>query len=210
MFQGVLLNNQNESIMYKSIIYSLIFLGTTCGQTKITETETVQNLALKTKTETSNYMEFNGNPLFISDTYDIELSIEKIGNNGYQLVTEIILKNDSYFVSPHSKVAYKGRFSSGLQKNANLEMTNNIIEIPRSVEEIDPHPFVNGPVNWVRENTTYTQPLKLNTNSDFEVSGLIKFTIEPRCSLEKIGYTIRYKSGNMTVQILQGCQIIEL
>lgn len=209
MFQLVLLTNQNELIMYKSVIYSLIFLSTACIQTKTMNTESNQELATLTDNENQNSLEFNGNPLFITDPYDIKLSIKETENSGYQLVTEIILKNDSYFVSPHSKVAYKGRFSSDLQKNKNLEMINKIIETPRTVEEIDPHPFVNGPVNWVRENTTYRQPLKLHTDSDFEVSGLIKFTIEPRCSLEKIGYTISYKNGKMSVKILKGCQIVD-
>ncbi|WP_048331534.1 hypothetical protein [Bizionia psychrotolerans] len=196
--------------MYKSIICSLIFLSTGCSQTKTIESETTQDVALKTETEAVKIKEFNGNPLFISDPYDLEITIEKTENNNYELVTEIILKNDSYFVSPHSTVAYKGRFSSKLQKSNHVKMVEPIVEIPRSVEEIDPHPFVDGPVNWVRENTTYRQPLVINTNSDFEVSGLIKFTIEPRCSLEKIGYTINHKDGEMTVKVLQGCQITEL
>lgn len=196
--------------MYKSIICSLIFLSTACSQTKTIDNVSTQDVALKTETETTTIPKFNGNPLFISDPYDLELSIEKTENNTYQLVTNIILKNDSYFVSPHSKVAYKGRFSSKLQQNKNLDMIDTIIETPRSVEEIDPHPFVNGPVNWVRQNTIYKQPLEINSETDFEVSGLIQFTIEPRCSMEKIGYTISYKSGEMTVKVLQGCQIVEL
>lgn len=55
----------------------------------------------------------------------------------------------------------------------------------------------------MRENTTYKQALKVNSETDFKVSGLIQFTIEPRCSLEKIGY----KSGSISVIKLLGCQI---
>ncbi len=198
-------------MIHKSIIYAVIFLSMACSsQTDTTESKTSQEVALKTDSEHSNYIPLNGNPLFVADLYDLELTIEKTENNTYQLVTDIVLKNDAYFVSPHSKVASTGRYTSGLQKNKYIKMIETILETPRSVEEIEQTPKGNNYVNLVRENTTYKQPLEINSEMDFEVSGLIKFTIEPKCALEKIPFVITYKDGDMSVKVMPGCFKTEL
>ncbi len=135
-------------MIHKSIIYAVIFLSMACSsQTETTESKTSQEVALKTDSEHSNYIPLNGNPLFVADLYDLELTIEKTENNTYQLVTDIVLKNDAYFVSPHSKVAS---------------------------------------------------------------TGIVQFTIEPKCALEKIPFGITYKDGDMSVKVMPGCFITEL
>jgi hypothetical protein len=73
-------------------------------------------------------------------------------------------------------------------------------EIPRSVEVIDNHPFVNGPINWVHEKTTYKYPLIVNSNEDFTVGGKIIFVIEPKCTLEEIPLFFKQKEGVLTVE----------
>lgn len=76
-----------------------------------------------------------------------------------------------------------------------------LIETPPSVEEYDPHPFVNGYVNWVRENTSYQQQIKRLSDGTFVVKGFVQFTIEPRCTLEKIPFFIKYNQSDMRVEV---------
>lgn len=135
------------------------------------------------------------------ELYTIDFDIKKLDTDFYDLIVHIKLKNGSYFVSPNSKGNFSGIFTLKLENNGNLLQIAKLKESPLSVEEYDPHPFVNGNVNWVRENTMYKQQLTLNTKNDFSVSGLIQFTIEPKCTLEKIPFVITYKNGEMKVEI---------
>jgi hypothetical protein len=127
--------------------------------------------------------------------YTIALSYDQVDDNTFTLIIDMSLEDDAHYVSPNSKVAYKGRFTMFLKDHSNLELQGDLNETPRTVEEIDSHPFVNGPINWVRENTKYTQQVKINADEDFELLGHIQFTIEPLCTLEKIPIVIAYKNG---------------
>jgi len=129
------------------------------------------------------------------EPYEIDIQINEVGKNEYQLVIKMELQNGAHFVSPNAKRDFTGKFFMDLGSYEHLAFDGILLETPRSVEEIDPHPFVGGPVNWVRENTTYTQTLKLLSKDDFEVFGRIRFTIEPRCTLEEIPFAISYKNG---------------
>lgn len=151
--------------------------------------------------ETISYKE----PYNPHSPYHLNLNIEKTETDAKQLTLFITLKEDAHFVSPHASKDFKGKFSMTLKENDMLVMTDEIIEIPRSVEEIDTHPFVNGTVNWVRENTLYKQPIKVMTNDDFEITGFIRFTIEPRCSYEEIPFVVSQASGVLTVKLAGGC-----
>ncbi|HCY80824.1 MAG TPA: hypothetical protein DHV22_04055, partial [Xanthomarina gelatinilytica] len=105
----------------------------------------------------------------------------------------------------HAKKDFKGKFSMTIEDSSKLNMTDDIIEIPRSVEEMDTHPFVDGKVNWVRENTLYKQNLNILTKDDFEVTGFIRFTIEPRCTYEEIPFKVTQSSGVLQVTLVAGC-----
>jgi hypothetical protein len=133
--------------------------------------------------------------IILSEPYKIDIQIKEAGKNEYRLVIKMELQNGAHFVSPNAKRDFTGKFFMDLGSYEHLAFDGTLVETPRSVEEIDPHPFVGGPVNWVRENTTYTQSLKLLSNNDFEVFGRIRFTIEPRCTLEEISFAISYKNG---------------
>lgn len=61
-----------------------------------------------------------------------------------------------------------------------------------------------GFVKWVRQNTHYKQSLKVLSNENFEVYGYIQFTIEPRCTLEKIPFILSYVDGKLSVK-MDGC-----
>ncbi len=129
--------------------------------------------------------------------YTLHFEIENADTQKPFLVIAIELRNGSHFISPYAKRDFKGKFYMDLGNYTHLAFDGDIIETPRSVEEFDPHPFTNGLVNWVRVNTTYKQPLLIKSQSDFEVFGRLRFTIEPSCTLEEIPFAISYQNGVM-------------
>lgn len=115
------------------------------------------------------------------------------------LVVDMKLADGSHFVSPYSSDRFSGRFRLSLDENAPLVLAGQFTETPRTVEIFDPHPFVNGLVNWVHKDTRYEYPMQQNTSGDVEVSGVVGFTIEPRCTYEQIPFVIQRKEGELTV-----------
>ena len=55
------------------------------------------------------------------------------------------------------------------------------------------------------ESTTYKHDLKVSSDQDFEVGGMVRFTIEPRCTFEGIPFMISSKDGKLSVRFLDGC-----
>ena len=136
-----------------------------------------------------------------SEPYELKVQMNKLENDVYDFMVSMKLNGGSHFVSPNAKRDFKGKFTIIIDDTNNLIPISDLIETPLSVAEIDPHPFVNGEVNWVRVNTDYKLQLQRNVETDFIVTGLIQFTIEPRCTLEKIPIIIKYEAGEMTVMI---------
>ncbi|WP_298417782.1 hypothetical protein [uncultured Kordia sp.] len=133
------------------------------------------------------------------DPYSLKLQIEKLKSNTYNFVITIELNNNAHYVSPNSKGDYKGRLSFSIEDDTKFYSNGNLIENPLSTESIDS--FNGGKVNLVTKNTTYTQQFTLSDTSDFEVAGLIKFVIEPRCTMENIPFKIVNRAG--TLEIVQ-------
>lgn len=138
---------------------------------------------------------------FTTEWYELQFELNTLEDASSDLILNMVLKKDAYYVSPNAKRDFKGKFSVIIEENDNIETRGALIETPRSVEEYDPHPFVRGTVNWVRENTSYKQNLKREKDEDFTVSGYIIFTIEPSCTLEKIPFFIKNENGQMRVEI---------
>lgn len=131
------------------------------------------------------------------EPYELNIEIEK-SDKEYNLIVAVDLKGGSFFGSPFSNNDFTGLFEISIEDNKHLVMGNSLIETPPSVETIDP--YGNVPVNWVNVNTTYTQNLKLLTQGDFEVTGKVKFVIEPHCTLEEVLFTVFYEEGKMIVK----------
>jgi len=55
-------------------------------------------------------------------------------------------------------------------------------------------------VRFVRENTVYKQNIKLLSEEDFEVSGLIEFLLEPICKPYSVEFMLTYNAGTMRVE----------
>lgn len=182
--------------MNKLILTLIVLIALSC---KIDEKQPVKtNNITKLEIAKTNTPTVEDNVITITDElYTIQFRIKKTKNNSHNLVIDMQLHNDSYFISPNATRDFKGKFYMDLGSYKNLSFDGAIIETPRSIQEYDPHPFTDGLVNWVHENTTYTQPLKIISETDFEVFGRVKFTIEPRCTLEEIPFAIAYKNGAM-------------
>ena len=101
---------------------------------------------------------------------------------------------------PHSTRDFKGRFTIDIVDNDHIMMLDEFTETPRSLEEIDLHRFVNGPVNWVNVDTKYVHPFTLSSQEDFDVHGKFIFTIEPKCTLEEIPFVIKHRSGKLRIE----------
>jgi hypothetical protein len=136
----------------------------------------------------------------LNDPYAIDLAIEKTTDQQFTLVINMELFGGSFFVSPHSSTDFKGKFRVEVANDRNLIIGSEFIETPRSAEVIDPHPFVDGLVNWVAQDTRYDYPLKVRSQSDFDIGGKLVFTIEPKCTLEEIPVMFKYRSGILTVE----------
>ncbi len=136
----------------------------------------------------------------LSNPYELSFTIEKGNKKQYTLVAMMELFGGSFYVSPFSTTGFKGRFTIDLQENDHVMLGENFTETPRSKAEIDPHPYVNGLVNWVSVDTKYEYPLTILSEDDFEVRGKFVFTIEPKCTLEQVPFIIKYESGVLRIE----------
>lgn len=171
----------------KHIILCLGFIFASSDFTYTSETQKVLK-TVETSTVTPN-------------PYNLTLEMSSLDNTLYDLDISMELFDDAHFVSPNSKGDYTGVFSIFIYDNTKLEPVSKLLETPLSVQENDPYTFEKGSVNWVRVNTLYNQKLKRKINDDFIINGHIQFTIEPRCTLEKIPFIISYHKGKMKIEI---------
>lgn len=185
----------------KKFLTLLVFAITvSCSQMDAPSNEIVENFIIeKENLSTPTFTVPINEVLTINDElYKLKISVDS-ENNRHQLIFEMELFNNSYFVSPNSKREFKGKFYYDFGSYENVEYTGKVIETPLSKEIYDAHPFTDGLVNWVNVNTLYKQPFYVKSEKDFKVFGRVRFTIEPRCSLEEIPFSLIYKNGKFSV-----------
>lgn len=131
--------------------------------------------------------------------YSSIIRIDKQQNNEYVLSIQMNLKKDAYFVSPTENRHFSGKFAIVFTEPQKVISYGTIQESPLSkVDEKE------GFVHLVRNNTTYKQTINVLASENFEVMGHIQFTIEPRCTLEKIPFILTYENGKLRVR-MDGC-----
>jgi len=172
--------------MKKVITVVLIILSLACSKDN-SQTDST-NKVIKTGVN-----KVNDKFTITDELYTLQIKIEKTEDNQHNLVIDMKLHSGSHFISPFEEKEFSGKFYMDLGDYTNLSFEENIVETPQAVAIYDS--FKNEPVIWVKENTTYTQPLNIKSKNDFEVFGRIIFTIEPRCTLEQIPFAISYKDG---------------
>ena len=138
------------------------------------------------------------------DHYEIKLGVLDLGDDEYELVINMRLLNDSFFVSPNEKRDFKGKFAVFYDDTAHLTLSSEMEEIPKAIGEIDPHVFMDGKVKVVRDQTRYVQKVKRNSTEDFNNSANLQFVIEPSCTMEKIPLIIVNQGGYLKFH-LRGC-----
>lgn len=135
-----------------------------------------------------------------SEPYTIEFDIMESHTGLPTLIVDMKLADGSHYVSPHSTGDFSGKFSVYFEEGSELDLRDPFVETPRSYEIYDPHPLVRGNVNLVRVDTHYEYPLQIDAKGDFETIGTVRFTIEPRCTLEQISFVIKRKDGKLTIE----------
>ena len=186
---------------YIIALFSLTF-AMACSQNDL-QSQTLEPASSPNTLVVSMYDSPLINPhIALKKPYELSFAIEEIEGSEYNLVVNMELFGGSFYVSPHSNRDFKGKFRVELADYKEL-LLGDFEETPRSKEVIDPHHFVDGPVNWVQEDTKYEYKLTRTSDEDFEVGGKIIFTIEPKCTLEVIGIIIKYRSGVLIIEALE-------
>ena len=182
----------------KNLITFLILLAiTACTTNKQQANMEYKNISYNVAPKINNA------PIVPLEPYTIVFQIEESDSKELNLVVSLRLFGGSHFVSPHSSDRFSGRFTISIDDNVHLVLDDDFKETPRSVEKYDTNPYVKGLVNWVSVSTNYKHQLHIKTQEDFEVRGMVSFTIEPRCSFEKIPFIIKYDDGEISVELDQ-------
>jgi hypothetical protein len=186
--------------MNNNLFYGLVILAFNYNCTNVNSQEGIANASL----QDSLYLvptHFSDDLLRVDELYTSIIRLDKQKNDEYLLSIEMQLKKNSYFVSPNAKGDFSGKFTIVLTEPNKIQTNDAITETPLSKEEYEKH---NGMVNFVRENTTYKQALKVLSTENFETYGYLQFTIEPRCTLEKIPFILSFVDGKLSIK-LDGC-----
>ncbi len=130
-------------------------------------------------------------------TFELVLELEKLDQNNYNFLATMKLDEGAYYGSPHSNNSYLGLFDIEFEKNEKITVGDTLIETPFPPEVDDA--FSTEKVRWVKEETKYEQLLKVNTNEDFEVKGIVSTVVEPVCNRYEIAFVISSKSGEMSI-----------
>ncbi|RXR28319.1 hypothetical protein EQG68_14445 [Flavobacterium piscinae] len=161
-----------------------------------------QDIAQNSKVADSVYIgptHFSDDLVREDSLYTAIIRIDKQSEKEHVLSIQMNLKKNSYFVSATEHDSFKGKFKIVLTEPQHLQTNGSIIETPLS--KVDEN---HGFVKLVRQNTHYKQSLKVLSNENFEVYGYLQFTIEPRCTLEKIPFILSYVDGKLSVK-MDGC-----
>jgi hypothetical protein len=185
-------------IMKNNLFFGLLLLSFNYNCADVNS----QDMAQNTKAVDSVYVgptHFSDDLVREDSLYTAIIRVDKQSNKEHVLSIQMNVKKNGYFVSPTESGAFTGKFTIVLTEPQHLQTNGAIIETPLSkVDENE------GFVKLVRENTYYKQSLKVLTNENFEVSGHIQFTIEPRCTLEKIPFILSYVDGKLSLK-MDGC-----
>ncbi|SNR15817.1 hypothetical protein [Tenacibaculum jejuense] len=196
--------------MIKYIILGITLLfSISCKKENKVEMKQEKSVAQNIKTDNFTSPYYNNNyPYDISKSnmpYELTMKTFQLRTDTHSLEIDMLLHQGAFFVSPKSKGDFKGKFRVEFSESKHIELEDGILESPLSKETFDPHPYVNGYVNWVKENTIYIKNFKILTpKENFTVTGVIKFVIEPRCTLEEIPFIIVHEHGELRVR-RDGC-----
>jgi hypothetical protein len=184
--------------MNNNLFFGLLLISLNYNCTEMNSQET----AVNTTMQDSVYVgptHFSDDLIREDSLYTSIIRVDKQNKDEFVLSIQMNLKKNSYFVSPNEKRDFTGKFTVVLTESEKLIPTGAMIENP--ISKVDHY---QGNANLVRENTNYKQTLKVISTKNFEVYGYIQFTIEPRCTLEKIPFILSFVDGKLRVK-MDGC-----
>lgn len=166
---------------------------------KIDHSKTESNLA-QIQDSVYNMQSVYG-PNLPSNPYELKLNTHKLSNDAYDLEIQMLLYNNAYYASPNAKRDLKGKFTFYVNTTDSFLLKDKLIETPLSNKKYHSSTNDKGLTNWTGVDMSYKQRIQITTKEDFEVYGFIQFTIEPRCTLEKIPVIIKSKNGVLNFEI---------
>ncbi|MFK8037379.1 MAG: hypothetical protein AB8B74_03765 [Crocinitomicaceae bacterium] len=134
----------------------------------------------------------------VQNQAEIDFSINKTDDSTIDFNVHLTFGRGCWVVSPLSKNYPYGNMVISIDESEYLTLEESIVEHPKSVLEYDT--ILRQEINFIRENTIFSQKIKLNNLLDFDVSGRVWFILEPICTPYEVKYTISNRAGKLTVK----------
>jgi len=134
----------------------------------------------------------------ITEPYSLELSVEQLNDSMYSLHAKIKIDSISYMM-PIVNNTMTGIFKVNFLDSPVINSNYNLIE--KACPVVMNYVWSNPPHKVIIGKVEYVQKFSIRTQTDFASKGVIQFVIEPRCTLEKISFTLTYTAGEMFVCI---------
>lgn len=186
--------------MKNVILFFCLFIAISCKIDPSKNKPNTENVSAQIPESELNSLPIYG-PHLPSEPYELILDVHKLSNGIYDLEIQMLLYNNAYYASPNAKGDLSGKFAFFVKNNDSFILKNNLIETPLSNKKYDSSTNDKGLTSWIGVDTSYKQKLEITTTEDFEINGFIQFTIEPRCTLEKIPVIIKCKNGVVKFEI---------
>jgi hypothetical protein len=135
----------------------------------------------------------------VDQLHDVKLQIEETADDEQNIVIYMYLSS-CQFSSPHLSERFSGQFTVSLQDNERLVVESQLIASPLRIEEPDIHNLDEGLATWFQVNTTHEHQLKVISQGDFEVSGLVSVDIERSGVSKEVEFVITSRSGKLTIK----------
>ncbi len=130
--------------------------------------------------------------------FQIDLKIVPLSEGVFQLVSTLDLLEGAYIISPFSMDNFYLPYTSSIQENRFIKAASALMEFPSS--EIEQDPYIEKEVRFIRTKTVFTQAFEIVHQVDFEVDGWIEFLVEPDCIPYDVTFTIKMKSGELSIE----------
>ena len=168
-------------MMNKFLIVSIMVLNIACSNGQKTIKESAQVMVTEE----------------VGEPYSILLTIEEENDSTFYLHSTLKIDSLSYMASTVN-TTMSGIFKVNLIENSFINSTHDLIE--KACPVVTNFVWSNSPQKVIMGKVEYIQKLTLNTQNEFTAKGEVQFVIEPRCTLEKIPFTLTFQNGNLSVK----------
>lgn len=138
------------------------------------------------------------------DPYSVDYTITEVDGETFELAVKITPDRGAYLLSAYADPSYSGKLSFTMDNTTSLHYGEKWVESPQVIPSLLPKSN-HAKAKMIMTPTTYTRTFKLLKNTDFDVSGALRFVIEPRCTLEEMSFRLSRKEGKLSVESLPDC-----